>query len=621
MATTSKTETAAGQGEPVSSQPNSGQPDPNQPPNKPRRRWRFLFRALVVVICMAGGLSVWAKVTLDRIERQAAQLSDAGVSLNKFLREYAENVKQRDVPGLLELYDDDYSADNEGLWVETLQSERDGVRVYDWQVDDPRAFNKEDLRLQIEDHLSQIAAIDKGKFKILSIQELNDDDTAVIRGVLWLRGISPDQETMESRTWFLLSLRRHDQNWKITSKEMLYGQTVRGSGQGFTDITELSGIDFESRHNPMLDEPEWRPKQFAIMKYSSGSVCTCDYNNDGWVDVLFSDGGSTRLYRNLGQARFEDATAQAGLPLDIKGGTMSLMVDLDNDNDKDLLLCRGTGQNYLFSNNGDGTFKDVTEGAGVQGVWVATAAAADYNNDGLVDIYLGRYLDPRTNLPTTSFYTRNSEGNSLLRNDGNLRFTDVSKEAGVRDGGLTLGIAWGDYNNDDYQDIYVANDFGRNALFKNNGDGSFTDVSAETGTTGLGYGMSSQFADVDNDGDLDIYMAGVHSSQRWLGNSATIHRYLATSVREGTFWEDYPAYLELHSLLGNQWRKLGEEVLKGNMLMLNNGDGTFADVTEEARVNPHGWYWSSCMFDFDNDGRQDIYTVNGWITGKQADDL
>jgi hypothetical protein len=167
----------------------------------------------------------------------------------------------------------------------------------------------------------------------------------------------------------------------------------------------------------------------------------------------------------------------------------------------------------------------------------------------------------------------------------------------------------------------VANDFGRNALFHNNGDGTFTDVSRETGTTNMSYGMSSSWADVDNDGDLDIYVAGLHSGQRWIGHAATINRYLITSIREGAILEDYPTYAELYDLLGLGWTGLGNEVLMGNTLMLNNGDGTFTNATESCRVNPHGWYWSSAMFDFDNDGFQDIYTVNGWITGKVKDDL
>jgi len=597
-------------------------PQAATPPKKPRRWRKWLLRSLVVLFVVATGLSVWAKVSFDRIERQAGRISEIGISVNQFLKAYANALKEKDLDGLLALYDDQYAAEDEGLWSEQLQSERDGVRVYEWMIEDPGAFNLADVRRQAENYFSRIGEIDKGKFKLSAIQELGDDGSAVIGCVLWLRGSTPHEETLESRTWFQLSLRSDGEDmWKITSKRMLYGQTVRGTGQGFTDITHATGIDFAACHNPMLNEPEWRPTAFGIMKYSSGAVCTADYDNDGWVDLLFSDGGSTRLYRNLGEARFEDVTSRAGLPLEMKGGTLALMVDLDNDGDKDLLLCRGTGENRLFRNEGDGTFTDVTAGAGLQGIWIATGAAADYNNDGLVDIYLGRYLDPRTNIPTTSFYTRNSEGNTLLRNDGNLHFTDVTAQAGVRDGGLALGIAWGDYDEDGFQDIYVANDFGRNALFKNHGDGTFSDVSQETGTTGIGYGMSSQFADIDNDGDLDIYMAGVHSGQRWLGNSATIHRYLLSSVRQGTIWEDYPTFKELHELLGGQWKKLGEEVLKGNMLMLNNGDGTFADVTEQSRVNPHGWYWSSCMFDFDNDGRQDIYTANGWITGLQPDDL
>ena len=162
---------------------------------------------------------------------------------------------------------------------------------------------------------------------------------------------------------------------------------------------------------------------------------------------------------------------------------------------------------------------------------------------------------------------------------------------------------------------------GRNALLRNNGDGTFADVTVESGTVNIGYGMSSHFADIDNDGDLDLYVSAVHSGQRWFGNSATVYRYLLNAVREGTLFQDYQAYHEIWQLMGEDWTNIGEEALKGNTLMLNDGDGTFTDVTEETRVNPHGWYWGSYIFDFDNDTRQDIYAVNGWITGRKPDDL
>ena len=184
-----------------------------------------------------------------------------------------------------------------------------------------------------------------------------------------------------------------------------------------------------------------------------------------------------------------------------------------------------------------------------------------------------------------------------------------------------MGLCWGDYDSDGYQDVYVANDFGRNVLYRNNGNGTFTDASSTSGALNFGYGMSSSFADIDNDGDLDIYVAGVHSGQRWFGNAATLERYLLTSIQEGTIIEDFPLYRELFSLIDGNWKTFGERVIRGNALFLNNGNGTFTDVTESADANPHGWYWSSQIADFDNDGLQDIYAVNGWITGRSDEDL
>jgi hypothetical protein len=586
---------------------------------RPRRKW--LLRIGALMLLAASGASIWAKIALDRIEREASELSEIGTSLNQFLQQYGTALKNHDIDALMALHDESYSTSDEGIWEMVPTADRDGVRVYAWRLRECKPYTKQDVREQIERYLAGLDKIDDAKFKISSIEERRKDGSATIRGVLWLRGHTADQETSECHATFRVNLSRPAGNWRIRGKELLHGETVVGTGNGFTDITKTAGIGFEARHNPMLNRPEWFPERFQIMKYATAGVACADYDNDHWYDVFFCDGANPCLYRNRGDGTFVDVTSRAGLPVGLAGVHVAIFGDFDNDDNRDLFLGRSTGNNFLFQNNGDGTFTDVTSQANVSGVWVSTAAAADYNQDGLLDLYLGRYLDPRVDLPTTNFYTRNGQGNTLLRNDGNLQFTDVTQQAGVRDGGLTLGIAWGDYDRDGDPDVYVANDFGRNALLRNNGDGTFSDVSMESGTIDIGYGMSATFEDIDNDADLDIYVSNVHSGQRWFGNSATLQRYLITSLQEGTILEDFPIYREIFDMLSGDWHDFGERVIRGNSLMLNNGDGTFSDVTEQCHVNPHGWYWSSTIFDFDNDCIQDIYAVNGWITGKIKDDL
>ena len=167
----------------------------------------------------------------------------------------------------------------------------------------------------------------------------------------------------------------------------------------------------------------------------------------------------------------------------------------------------------------------------------------------------------------------------------------------------------------------MANDFGRNALFANQGDGTFEDVSAASGTLDIAFGMSAAFGDVDADGDLDLYVSNVHSGQRWYGQAPSLANYLLNSVRQGTLLEDFPAYREIYRHTGGDWKRFGDRMVKGNSLLINDGQGRFRDVAEAAGANPFGWYWGSGFLDFDNDGRQDIYAVNGWISGKRYDDL
>jgi hypothetical protein len=615
-----------------------------------KRQKRAVFYSSPIILLLVVG--VFAKVKLNRLEENAQQLAQMGQAAQKVLGDYREGVEKFDASRVLASIDDGFASPRDGFWAEELQSERDGVRVYEWRLAEPKPFAKRDVGEQVARYMRGITKIEESKFKLDSIEQIIDPQDFVIRSFLWVRGRRNAEgrggdapEAFETQALFRMRLRDSGGGWKIAEQELIHGTTVTGDRKGFTDMQgyknfgaaapegadSSAGVDFSSRQNPLFSTPAWNPKTFGIIKYGSAGVSAADYDSDGWYDIFFADGEHPRLYRNNRDGTFSDVTAEVGLPDRMTGITVAIFADFDNDGSKDLFLGCFTDRSRLFKSTADPKdasrrkFVEVTDQSGIvkkgDGDFVVVAAAGDYDSDGDLDLYTGRYLDPRKNLPTTLFYTRNGEGNRLLRNDGNLHFTDVTKQAGINETGLTLGVAWGDYDSDGRPDMYVANDFGRDALLKNNGDGTFTDVHRESGAGDPGYGMSATWGDIDNDGDLDMYVSDVHSGQRWYGQAATLYKYLVTSIRQGTFAEDFSLYKEVYQSVGDDWRTYGDKVVKGNALYLNDGHGGFTDVSEASRVNPFGWYWSSTMFDYDNDGRQDIYAVNGWITSKSTQDL
>lgn len=602
-----------------------------------KRKKRVIFYCSPLVFLI--GILIFGKIKMNRIEANAQLLAQTGQTTIKLLGEYRKGIElfvvAKDASQIEAHIDDAYSGIHAGSWNEKLTSDRDSIRTYEWEIAPDKNFNKTKIVEQMKSYLQNITSIEESKFKLDTVEQIVNSEESIVRGFLWIRGkrtklTNDGEEVFDSQAYFRLWLKKNGGQWKINRQELIRGQTVTGERKGFTDITKESGLDFVSRFNPLFSTPEWYPKTFEIIKFGPAGVSAIDYNNDGWYDIFFADGAGARLYENTGNGKFKDVTQETGLPVDSHGINVGIFADFDNDGFKDVFLGNFSGASRLFKNIQDPTdnskrhFIEVLNSGLFKkgdGDFVTVAAAGDYNNDGLLDLYLGRYFDVRKHLPTTLFYTRNGEGNSLLHNDGNFHFTDVTEKAGINETGATLGVTFGDYDNDGDADIHVSNDYGRNALLRNNGDGTFTDATKETGALDFGYGMSSVFADVNNDGQMDIYFASVHSGQRWYGQAATLNQYLLTSIKQGTIFEDFTAYKEIYQNIGLDWSNFGGRVVKGNTLLMNDGKGNFKEVTEEARANPFGWYWSSAVFDYDNDGRQDIYSVNGWITGKKTDDL
>ena len=308
----------------------------------------------------------------------------------------------------------------------------------------------------------------------------------------------------------------------------------------FTDITKETKINFKQENSVTSNK--------YLIETMGGGVALLDYDNDGRLDIFFTNGARlqdpmpdgkspdkteqkfwNRLYHQNSDGTFTDVTERAGLtgmPQNYYG--MGVAVgDYDNDGFEDLYVT-GFGGNTLYRNNGDGTFTDVTKRAGVgAGGWSASAGFFDYDNDGKLDLFVTRYVDWtfKTNRycgeqrPGYRAYCHpdNYDGvtDILYHNNGDGTFTDVSAKAGVANPkGKGLGVSFADYDGDGFTDIFVANDSVQCFLYHNNGNGTFTEVGL---LAGVGYnedgktfaGMGIDFSDYDNDGLSDIVVSNV----------------------------------------------------------------------------------------------------------------
>ena len=351
----------------------------------------------------------------------------------------------------------------------------------------------------------------------------------------------------------------------------------------FEDVTHKAGINsrHHSRHfnNPYAEIMQGYTKLGA-------AVAVVDYDGDGYEDIFVTDSCATcknHLYHNNGDFTFTDVADTAGVADgndEENASAAALWLDYNNDGRPDLLVVR-FGRSILYENLGNGKFRNVTKAAGLDRYMNAIKAIAfDYDNDGFVDLFIGCYFQP-TNLfhPDTprffpeSFEDANNGGGVIVfHNNRDGTFTDVTQAVGIHTTGWALDLGQGDANNDGFDDLYVANDFGTDRFFVNNGDGTFTDKTE----TAIGFdtkkGMNADWGDFDNDGLPDIYVTNIT--------------------------DDY--------------------MREGNFLWHNNGNLTFTDVARETGTYDTGWGWAGKFFDYDNDGWLDLYVLNGWVSaGKE----
>jgi|TARA_B110000908_G_scaffold172105_1_gene237691 hypothetical protein len=383
------------------------------------------------------------------------------------------------------------------------------------------------------------------------------------------------------------------------------GETDTTSSTTFSTISVVhSGISFA---NTITENDSLTYFKFPYIYMGSG-VAIGDVNNDGLSDVFFTGNMvDNKLYLNKGNMQFEDISISAGIQGDQRWYTGVTMTDINNDGFLDIYVSVSgkydDTRNQLFLNNGDLTFTEQAEAYGIADPSNSIQSTFfDYDKDGDIDLFVANY--PLVELSQGNmFYAEKMKANDpeesghLYRNEGNGSFTDVTKDAGVQNFGLTLGLVSVDFNNDGWTDLYLSNDFNvPDYFYLNNGDGTFREVSKEaTGHTSM-FGMGIDASDFNNDGLVDLIQADM-SPEDYERSRVNMASMSPQNFNQGVSLGFHYQYMQ-------------------NSLQVNSGvdpDGLpiMSEISRLAGMASTDWSWSTLFADLDNDGLKDIYITNG----------
>ncbi len=345
--------------------------------------------------------------------------------------------------------------------------------------------------------------------------------------------------------------------------------------------------------------------------HQGGGVATADFNNDGLTDLFFTGNMSLdQLYINKGNWKFEDISEKANINKGTGWSYGVAVADVNNDGWLDIYVSkflvddRETLKNQLYINNGNLTFTESAEKYGVADTgYGVNANFFDYDKDGWLDLYVANQP------PSNSTYKKENNGkrnyaftDKLYKNNGNGTFSDVTQAAGITNYSFSLSASVGDLNNDGWLDIYVTCDYEEpDLLYINNGNGTFTNTANEAIKHMSNFSMGADVADFNNDGWLDIYTGDMVADN---------NRRLKTNMsgmNPERFW----------SLANNGYHYQ----YMFNTLQLNNGNGTYSEIAQMAGVARTDWSWAPLFADFDNDGYKDLFVTNGVLRDANNNDL
>jgi len=401
-------------------------------------------------------------------------------------------------------------------------------------------------------------------------------------------GRDPEERREWARGTLEADVRYNEQNqWQITGFKLSGFDSMVADRELFSEISVPAGLSITK---PAFGAP-------GSDGFIYRGAVAADFNNDGWIDLFVCGSEHNFLYLNDGKGHFRDVSTEVGLDK-VNPCVGAVALDYDNDGDEDLFLT-SVGPQMLLKNHltEDGMlrFEDVSVKAGVARKAIGfSAAVGDVNGDGLPDIYVTSYNLYGEVVPNSWFKATNGTPNLLFINQGDGTFKEEAAKWGVDDSRWSYAAEFVDVTGDGRLDLYVVNDFGEKALYINKGD-HFEDEAESRGVLDPGNGMGVSFGDFNNDGLVDLHVTNMSSTA---GNRILSRLFPNSSPKD------------------NVLKKLAA----GNSLYQNMGHGQFKDVTADVGGLSGGWAWGGGFIDFDNDGWEDLYTPNGFISGKSMKD-
>jgi len=467
---------------------------------------------------------------------------------------------------------------------------------------------------QIDAWLEHVVTVQTAEFEIYGIEQIGASPLAVRADIRYdLAAKHPDGRREERvGNWHTEWSWSQSDGW--TARLWRAGSEVASIVREpvFLDVTEQALRAVPSWREQLLHGVDyWRTVLDAACGmdiYNNTGIAAGDFDDDGFDDIYICEpaGLPNRLYRNRGDGTFEDVTASAGVDI-LDNTACALFADFRNSGLQDLLVVCATGP-LLFLNQGNGTFAR-KHGAfrfasPPQGSFTH-AAAADYDGDGRLDLYFCTYMYylglDQYHYPVPYYDARNGPPNLLLHNEGDGSFVETTEAAGLdaRNDRYSFACAWGDSTGSGRPDLFIANDFGTSQLYRNNGNGTFTDVSRQAGVENVGAGMSCAWSDFNHSGREGVYVASMwEAAGQRVSEQKQFHAEAPPSIR---------ALYQRHA--------------RGNALYRNLGNGSFQNIGRQAGVEMGRWSWCADFWDFDHDGYADLYVANGYISGPDREDL